>query len=78
MSFKLDNKELGFVKQLKELQSEHSDLQRRQELLEASKKRVFDQFATMRAGNNEAAQVISDLEGRVKNLDQEKLGLELR
>jgi hypothetical protein len=28
---KLDDKELGFVKQLKELQQEHSDLQRRHE-----------------------------------------------
>jgi hypothetical protein len=32
----------------------------------------------MRGGNDEAAQVISDLEGRIKNLDQEKLVMGLR
>jgi hypothetical protein len=74
----LDDKELGFVKQLKRLQTEHSNLQMRHELLEESKKRVLEQFTTMRAGIDEAAEVISDLEGRIKELDQEKLGLELQ
>ncbi len=36
----------------------------------------FTQFTTMRTVNGEAAQVISDLEGRIKGLDQENLGLE--
>jgi hypothetical protein len=75
-SLKLDDKELCFVKQLKELQEKHRGLQIQHTLLEDSKKRLKDKLAVMQSGNDEAAGLIFSLEGRIKGLDQEKLGLE--
>jgi hypothetical protein len=75
---KLDDKELGFVKQLKELQEEHRVLQVRYEHLQASKGGAVEQLNSAREVNREALQVIADLEERIKILNQDKLGLELR
>ncbi len=75
-SLKLDDKDLGFVKQLKELQVEHYAHLILHEQLEASKKRDVDQLNAAREVNREASQVIADLEERIKYLDQDKLGLE--
>jgi hypothetical protein len=65
---KLDDKELGFVKQLKTLQAEHSNLQRRRELLESSKKKVMENMEGMLTNNGQAAKVITDLEKRISVL----------
>jgi hypothetical protein len=75
---KLDNKELGFVKQLKELQEEHRMQLMRYEQLKASKEGVVEQLNSARGVNRETSQVIADFEERIKFLDQDKLGLELR
>jgi hypothetical protein len=77
-SLKLDNKELGFVKQLKELQEEHHKLLLQHEQLKDSKSRAVEQLNSAREVNKGALQVIADLEGEVKNLGQDKLGLELK
>jgi hypothetical protein len=74
-SLKLDDKELGFVK---ELQEEHRVLQVRYEYLQTSKRGAVEQLNSAREVNREASQVIADLEERVKILDQDKLELELR
>ncbi len=77
LSLKLDDKELGFVQQLKEPQEEHHRLHIQHTLLEDSKKRLKeDKLAVMQSGNDEAAGLISNLGGSIKGLDQEKLGLE--
>jgi hypothetical protein len=77
-SLKLDDKELGFVKQLKDLQEEHRVQLMRYEQLKASKKGAVEQLNSAREVNREASQVIADLEERIAFLDQDKLGLELR
>jgi hypothetical protein len=74
---KLDDKELGFVKQLKDLQEEHRVQLMRYEQLKTSKKGSVDQLNTARIVNREASQVIADLEERIKFLDQDKLVLVL-
>jgi hypothetical protein len=56
---KLDDKELGFVKQLKHLQAEHVRPQ-------ASKNGAVEQLNTSREVNREASQVIADLETKIK------------
>ncbi len=72
-------KELGFVKQLKELQEEHRILHLRyDEQLQASKRGTVEQLRSAREVNREASQVIADLEEKIKNLGQDKLGLELQ
>ncbi len=75
---KLDKKELGFVKQLKELQEEHCRLLLQHEQLKDSKSRAVEQLNSARKVNRGASQVIADLEGEIKNLSQDKLGLELK
>jgi hypothetical protein len=77
-ALKLNDKEVGFVKQLKELQSEHSGLQRCYENLQESKQRAVEQLITSREVNREASQVIAVLEEKIKILGQDKLGLELQ
>jgi hypothetical protein len=77
-SLKLDDKELGFVKQLKELQEEHRVQLMWYEQLKASKKGAVEQLNSAREVKREASQVIADLEERIKFLDQDKLGLEFR
>ncbi len=75
---KLDNKELGFVKQPKELQKKHHISLVQHEKLKDSKSRAVDQLNSAREVNKGASQVIADLEGEIKNLGQDKLGLELK
>jgi hypothetical protein len=75
---KLDDKELGFVKQLKELQEEHRILHLRYEQLKTSKRGAVERLNSARDVNREASQVIADLEVKVKNLDKDKLGWELK
>jgi hypothetical protein len=76
-SLKLDDKELGYVKQLKELQREHSVLQLEHKRLQDSTERAVKHLNTAREINGETSQVIADLQGRNKSLGQDKLGLEL-
>jgi hypothetical protein len=76
-SLKLDDKELGYVKQLKELQREHSVLLLEYERLQESKEGAVKQLNTAaREVNRETSQLIADLEERNKFLDQDKLVLE--
>jgi hypothetical protein len=75
---KLDDKELGYVKQLKELQDEYCMQLMRHEQLEASKKGVVVQLNSAREVNRATSQVIADLEEKIKFLHQDKRGLELR
>jgi hypothetical protein len=63
-SFKLDDKELGYVKQLKELQREHSVLLLDYERLQESKEGAVKQPNTAREVNRETSQLIADLEER--------------
>jgi hypothetical protein len=76
-SLKLDDKELGYVKQLQELQREHSMLLLEHERLQESKEGVVKQLHTAREVNRETSQLIADLEERNKFLGQDKLELEL-
>ncbi len=76
-SLKLDGKELGYVKQLKELQREHSVLLLEHKRLQESKEGAVKQLNTAREVNRETSQLIADLEERNKFLGQDKLGLEL-
>ncbi len=76
-SLKLDDKELGYVKQLKELQRKHSVLLLEHKQPQESKEGVVKQLNTAREVNREASQLITDLEERTKFLGQDKLGLEL-
>ncbi len=76
-SLKLDDKELGYVKQLKGLQREHSVLLLEYERLQEFKEGAVKQLNTAREINRETSQLIADLEERNKFLDQDKLGLEL-
>ncbi len=77
-SLQLDRKELGFVKQLKELQEVHHKLLSQHELLQATKSRVLEQLNSAREANKGASLVIADLEEKVKLLEQDKLWLELK
>jgi hypothetical protein len=75
-SLKLDDKELGYVKQLKELQREHGVLRLEYERLQESKEGAVKQLNTAREVNREASQLIADLEERNNVHDQNKLVLE--
>jgi hypothetical protein len=76
-SLELDGKELGYVKQLKELHRVHSELLLEHKRLQESKEGVVKQLHTAREVNRETSQVIADLEERNKFLGQDKLELEL-
>ncbi len=75
-SLDLDDKDLGAVKQLKELQNEHYSHLVVHAQLEASRKGVVDQLNAAREVNRAEAQVIANLEERIKFLEQDKLVLE--
>jgi hypothetical protein len=77
-SLKLDHKELGFVKQLKELQETHHKLSSQHELLQATKSRIAEQLNSAREANKKASLVTANLEEKVKSLEHDKLGLELK
>jgi hypothetical protein len=67
---KLDNKELGFVKQLKELQEKHHMLLLQHEQLKDSKSRAVEQLDSACEVNKGASQVMANLERKIKNLGQ--------
>jgi hypothetical protein len=77
-SLKLDDKDLGFVRQLRDLQAEHYALRVVHEQLKESKDGAVKQLNTAREVNRKIAQVVADLEERIKFLEQHKLGLELK
>jgi hypothetical protein len=72
-SLKLDDKDLGYVKQLKDLQEEHRKLLLQYEQLKESKSGAVQQLNTAREVNREISQVIADLDERIKLLEQDKL-----
>ncbi len=56
----------------------HHKLLSQHELLQATKSRVLEQLNSAREANKGASLVIADLEEKVKLLEQDKLGLELK
>jgi hypothetical protein len=77
-SLQLDSKELGFVKQLKELQEAHHKLLSQHELLQATKSRIVEQLNSAREANKGASLVTANLEEKVRTLEQDKFVLELK